>query len=213
MKIAIDTPPTDYPVKLSQVKNWLRIDENDNTENALISQLISAATEDCSRFLKRTIAQTQYSLYLDAWPTEETIEEMWLSGQWQGPSYSLPVTKNYVELPMPPVQKVDAFNVFDSSDNETPYGGSWYLDTASLVPRLYLASTSSIPLPGRAYNGIRIQYTAGYASGKVPPVLQQAIMVLISYVYEHRGDEDKGVDPVVASGAANIMQRYRIVRV
>ena len=101
-------------------------------------------------------------------------------------------------LPRPPVQAVEAVTV----DGEVVAPENY-----ALVGRdaLYI----KVPLYAANPGGVVIRYRAGYGdtSADVPQVIQQAILMLIAHLYEHRGDEVVELPPAVKT----LLQPYRVM--
>lgn len=214
MKLQVTSPPTDLAVSLSELKLFLKVD--DTSDDTLLSSLIFAATDICASAIHGTIVQTSYSLWMDSWPAYTEWDSDSYDVMIQRPVYST-YAKRYIELPRPPIMAtsdVTAFQVYDANGNASDYTGSYYVDIVSRPPRLYLDDTSSPPTPGRTYDGIRIDYTAGYAENQVPYQIRNAIMMVVAYLYHNRGDEQTDENIVKASGAWSLLETApnRVVR-
>ena len=179
------SPPATDPLTLDEVKNFLRVDAN--SDDALITSLITAARLFCEGNTGRSLITRSYSLFLDSWPELRVIE-----------------------LPYPPLLSVTQVNVY-AVDNSfvTLDPVNYYVDTAG--GRIVLADSAVRPLPGRIANGIEIQFTAGYGvtENDVPALLRQGMLQLIAHLYEHRGDSPD--QALRASGAVAIFQPYRLM--
>ena len=106
----------------------------------------------------------KWRLCLDAWPR-------------RGP----------VLLMVSPVRTIDAVTTYDAAGNprELDLSGA-VLDAHARPARLHLATA---PRPGRAMNGIEIDFTAGFGdtAADVPDALRQAILQHVAQMYELRG--------------------------
>ena len=81
MSLFLKTAPTVEPLSLLEVKDHLRLDHDDNTEDALLTALIAAARQDCEMFQGRAYTDQVLELWLDKFPD-----------------------KSYIEMPRPPLQ-------------------------------------------------------------------------------------------------------------
>ena len=102
------TPPAGYAVSLAKVKEYLRI--NHDVEDALIAELISAATQGIERFLGQSIITQSYKItYNDNLPRE-------------------------VRLPYGPVQQIASVKAVDKAGVETVISSdAYYLDEAGNI--------------------------------------------------------------------------------
>lgn len=175
MKLALKTPPASEPVTLAEVKKHLKLAVTDaeatayTTEDAELSAFIATAREIVeARTGKRLITQTWY-IYLDGWPSGKVLF-----------------------LPYPPLQSatVKYKCVGDAGyDNEV---SDVLVDTQCSPGRLVLPSGAPWPPSGDLYpvNPIQIEYKCGYgdSGADVPHTLRAAMLLIISDLYEHRGE-------------------------
>jgi len=163
-----------------------------STEDALLARLITAvrqqAEEECWR---RFITQT-WDYYLDEWPN-----------------------KDYIELPGPPLQtgaklyytaygeaEVECIDVSEDIISEP---GRLVLKTDYSWPSVTLADV----------NPIRIRFTAGYGlAPAVPEGIKQALLLMLSDLYEHRGSIVIGLSVAYIDRAIdNLLAKYRMNRI
>jgi uncharacterized phiE125 gp8 family phage protein len=123
---------------------------------------------------------------------------LWLDG-WPG---------HVVELPNAPLMAVTSIVTIDADDMEEAVAGGLYVVDVAMAPGRIICRTW--PAPGRRYNGIRIDYQAGYGASwnDVPEALRQGMLHLVAHLYEGR-EEALAVTPPVAAG---LWQPYRLVR-
>jgi uncharacterized phiE125 gp8 family phage protein len=180
------TAPAAEPITLSEAKAHLRI--SDASEDTLISGLIKSAREEVEEAAGIALINQDWRLYLDAWPCS-----------------------GIVRLRRSPVQYVSVVTVYDGAGAATtitpPVGN---LDKISSPARFLVPDAASAP--GRAINGIEIDFRCGFgATGvDVPDGLKRAMLLLISHWYEHRGaGESDGQTALWPNGFDRIMDRYR----
>ncbi len=165
MTVPIHFAVTDYakpagePVSLTLAKTWLRVSGSD--DDALIAGLIAAARNtvetDCAlRLMPQTV-----DVALDAWP-DPSVE--------YGPdtSYSTQpwwnATFRGVTLPVGPLASVTSITTTDLDGNASVLAASNYtVDTASIPPRIGLASGGVWPTNLRWLQPIVIRCAVGYA--------------------------------------------------
>ena len=162
MALKIIIPPIQEPVTLEEAKAHLRIDGAD--EDNFISSLITAAREYAEGFQRRAYITQTWELWLDNWPD-----------------------KNYISIPLPPLQTVTSVKYFDAGTEYTLSESDYFVDDKTEPGRVILAHGRSWPsVRLRPANGVAVQFTAGYDEAKIPQRVKQAILLLIGHWYENR---------------------------
>lgn len=162
MTLFITEPPLGVPVTPAEAKAHMRVETGD--EDALIGELIGVATGHLESETGLALMTQKWRLCLDAWPPF-------------GP----------VLLRKSPVRTVDAVTVYDASGNPRALDVSGaVLDAHARPARLHIAAARR---PGRAINGIEIDFTAGFGdtAAEIPDALRQAILQHVAQMYEFRG--------------------------
>src|ERR1035441_6681099 len=123
------------PLTLQDMKNALKIDITDTTDDSLISGLITAARERAEVITGRALVTSIWTYYLDSFPfglqtntaparnTLNRFSEWWSNSQ-------------VIRLPKAPLQSVVSVEYYPS----TEFGGYITLD-----PTLYIVDTSCNP--------------------------------------------------------------------
>lgn len=162
MTLFLTEPPLGVPVTLAGAKAHMRVETDD--EDALIGELVAAAAAHLESAAGLALMTQKWRLCLDAWPRHGPL----LIGR-------------------SPVTTLDRVTLYDAT------GGAEQLDPAGAVldghacpARLHLPAA---PAPGRAMNGIEVDFTAGFgdAAADVPDVLRQAILLHVAHMYAFRG--------------------------
>ncbi len=184
--LAVTAPPLVEPASLDLVRRHCRIDFLDDDD--LLAGYLTAARMWAESYLGRClITQTLRWTLSDradhgAWPGIP-------SALWYAPAaLGLPNRLlRPLELPRAPVQAVASVTLRDIDGNDTVVdAGSWSADLTLDPARLRL-------LPGFAGGAVRhtqVAFTAGYGdtADAVPKPIQQAVLLLTAFLYEHRGD-------------------------
>lgn len=168
------TATTQEPVTLTEAKLWLRIDEHDVTEDALIRSLLARARQGWEERSQRSALVQTYDYYLHA-PLADDCP---------------------VPLPKAPLVSVTSIRGFATTD-ESDSGGTamstsgYYVDTAREFGSVSPVSAFTFPTATRTVNPVIIRFTAGYSTGTsgVPDSVKTEIKTLLAQLYEHRGDE------------------------
>lgn len=178
--------PAAEPVTLGEAKAHLRI--TDTAEDTLIANLIKAAREEVEQATGLALITQDWRLYLDNWP----------------PS-------GLVRLRRGPVQEVIQVTVYDNLGNaQTVIPATANLDRARRPARFMMPD--GLNGPGKAMNGIEIDFRAGYgATGvEVPDGLKRAILLLAAFWFEHRGTGGgAGMTSAWPDGFERLIERHR----
>lgn len=158
----IVTASTLGAVTLDEVKEHARVDHTD--DDALITLMISAATNAIERFINRQLMQATYRLYLDEFPRE-------------------------FRLPHTPVSSITDIKYLDDNGVEQTVSPSIYqADLISEPPRIMEADSQDWPdTQDGTYNTVRVLYVAGYQDApSIPEPIRLAVKQLAGDMYEHR---------------------------
>ena len=159
-------PPVVEPVSLSEARRQCRIDTGD--EDVLLQTYITTARQYCEDILDiSTITQAWEARY-DTFPIWELI------------------------LPRPPMQPSNVTITYrnEAGQNQTltSAAGQFQADHYVTPGRVYPLYNGTWPAVRGDENSVVVRYTAGYGdSGQsVPPVLRQAILLLVAHWHTMR---------------------------
>lgn len=199
--------PLAEPLTLDDARAHLKLDAADS-DDELLRACIRTARTACEAFTGRALIHRNYSLFLDTWP-QSRLDMAWSVINDGGPvSYPLEL-----DLPRPPLAQVIKINLYDESDTASLFPASSYsVDTAADPGRIILRDGAAIPAPGRRFNGIEIQFTAGYGAhpASLPAPLVAGMRLLTAALFENRGDD--GTRTLTDCGAAALFAPFRIMR-
>ncbi|SIP94288.1 phage conserved hypothetical protein, phiE125 gp8 family [Rhizobium sp. RU35A] len=188
MTYILTEPPLAEPVTLAEVKAHLRIDHAD--EDALLAGLIQVARLHLERETGLCLLVQGWRLCLDDWPDD-----------------------GVVQIVRAPVRTIEAVSVYDGLGQVVhPALTGHVLDANRQPARLWL---SSRPLPGRAINGIEIDFTAGFGEtgAEVPASLIRAILLHVAHMHAFRGVVALDEQPAgVPDGYGRLVAPYRMRR-
>lgn len=164
--LKLKTAPSTEPLSLTEVIQHLRLTSPDENEQALLTRLIKSARQHAESYLSRALITQTWTLYLEEF-------------DW------------YIYLFKCPVQSITSIKYYDLN-NEIQT-----LDTAYYDPDLYTepcrveSSYGYIyPLTYDKNNAVQIEFVAGYGTADyVPDEIKTGMLLYITYLYEHRGDE------------------------
>lgn len=188
MTAIVTTPPASEPVTLEEARAQLRL--TGEAEDGLLGRLIAAARAQVERATRRALVTQGWRLYLDAWPPGRVVR-----------------------LPVAPVASVETITVYDGDGMPVALDPQAYrLDGAAEPPRLKVSAGAPAGVSG--FNGIEIDFTAGYGAGStdVPQPLRHAVLLLAAHWFEHR----EAVADIGAlgmpPGVAALLSSYRMLR-
>lgn len=183
--------PAIEPVSLADAKSWLR--EDGSQEDELIQALIVAARMTLEAYTRRFFITQSWRLVLDCWP-------------------STVATSTTLCIPFAPFQSVTAIRVFDANDAPQTLNAVTYRAPNSTEGGR-INFTSAPPAPGRAIDGIEIDFIVGYGSlaSDLPQPLRQAILTLVAQWREHRGDSGDDALPKTVAQLAAPFRRERLL--
>jgi len=178
------TQPAAEPVTLAEARTQTRVDQT--TEDSYLTALITVARQLTENATSRSLISQTRSLVLDGFPP-------------------------CIHLPHGPVQSVTSIIYIDSAGaSQTLPGALYQTDLTSVIPRIVVAPGQSWPtVQTQRLNPVTVRYVAGFGSAgaDVPSPLRQAMLLLISHLYDQRAqtsvvelyDTPFGYDALIAS--------------
>ncbi len=173
MALNLISPPAVEPVSLAELKEFLRVDPGDTSQDNVILTIGMAARDWVENQVKRRLVQQTWRLSLDFFPG---YIDMKLAGQRvsspfvSGSNAVLVGIRYALVLPRPPVFAVEVFSYQDANGNVTNMvdGTDYFADLASNPARLTPPFGRMWPVARVVVNAVQIQYRLGYA---IPVVL------------------------------------------
>lgn len=174
-------PPASEPVSTADAKTHLRVDSS--SEDSYIAGLVSAARSHAETYTKRAFVSATRTAKFCQWPGRST-EDHW-------------------EIPLPPYAAFGGMTYTDEDGIEqTPSIGSlppflfgYMLDG---MYRIAPAQGETLPTiqPGNQ-SPITFIYLSGSAVSAVDPAIVAAIKMIVSDLYENRGEDATELTPRV----------------
>lgn len=173
------TQPAVEPVTLTEAKNHLRVDSDD--DNAYIMALVQAAREWVEQYLDRTLVDTQWTMRLDQFPDDGT---------------------DPIELPRPPMATLPAHTAvavtytLESGATAAMSVNEFRVDRHATPGSIMPLYSSAWPVHRHDDNSVTVTWWGGYGEdgSKVPASIKSAMLMLVGHWYEQRG-------AVLATGA------------
>lgn len=197
------TRPTVYPVAISDLKPYLRVDGC--ADDRLIQQYLEAATDAIEQYCGRYFISTTVELTMDGFVCSGNDRSLH-DGFYEGHKASFIGQSGEFDLPFRPVQSVTSITTYDEDNAASVFDPSSYnLDQTS--GRVYLNTGATWPTSLRDRAGIKVVYVAGYGAtaASVPAAIKQAIMMHVAKMYECRDGCD------LTDACKRILDGYRIL--
>lgn len=160
------TEPGTEPLLIADAKRHLRIDTTD--EDAYIKCLISASRQFAEKFMKRSIIDQTWTLFLDRFPSDNQC----------------------IQLPNPRLSSVSSVKYNQEVDGlQVTFAAAKYdVDTAREPGRIALAFDQIWPDTRAQINAVEIEFVAGYGASDedVPEEIRHAIKIMVSHLFEIR---------------------------
>jgi hypothetical protein len=218
------TPPTGEPVSLAQAKAHLRLDVA--LDDDYVSALIKAARQYTEEVCWRGILLQTWELVLPGFLGDDRFD----LGERARRHFYLPIgyewsnaDRAYRFLPFIELERGqlaanlagDAVKYIDPNGVQQTLDPSVYVvDNVHTPARLRVAYGQSWPLTRDQWDAVRVQYQVGWAdAASVPLPLVQAMLLLISQLYEHRTPEVAGVITPVQFAYDALVAPYRLNRI
>lgn len=178
------------PVSTQELADWSRLDSNDPT---LIAAL-SIATNAVISFLKLDLLNRAWVLRYKEWPKIGTTINCSIS---RNQSYY----KEFINLPYANLRSIESVKI----------NGELTTDYIVLDGNPASLQFSTVPVYDNESYALEVNYTAGYgvSANDVPQPIRTAIIMLASYISEHRGGCDMG-NALDVSGAKLLIASYAI---
>lgn len=190
--IAEITQPSVEPVTVTEAKDRLRIDTDD--EDTEIGKMIVAARRWAENYLGFALVQRQLRLYLDAFPVSDVIE-----------------------LPRSNLVTIDSVQYYDTDGIVQTWDADNYTaDTVSFEGRLLRAYEVDWPSIRPQRQAVMITYTAGYPddgsppdyAANIPQDIKDAIVLRVGDAYEARENKQK-IELHDTEASVNLLHPHR----
>lgn len=206
--------PANEPVTAVELRAHLRVDETELSDDEA-DDLIQESRQMIEDQTGLAFLAQSWRLSIDRWPGGA---EAWWDGVRQMAISELyaPNAMTSVELPRWPLTSITSVTVFDEDSNSeaVTVADTFDVDTYQRPGRLTLKRGSTWPVALRANNAIQIVYVAGYANAvAVPATMKRALKQLAAFLYTNRGDNCSPADAMAKSGADQVLNIYRPMRV
>lgn len=163
---SVTVAPTQYPVKVAELADYLKVDLEDD----LLAGFIVAATAQLENNTRRRFLNTTIAEVYDDWPFDEGYHGI---------------------LHWNPVSSISSITYLDTNgDSQTLASTNYRLDSTTEPARILLDPDGDVPqLEPEAANRVTITYVAGYGAtaASTPALAKHAIKLWAAQAYCSRG--------------------------
>lgn len=207
MPIRVVTPPATEPLSLEEAKAHLRLEQS--ADDAYVTTLIKAAREYVEQVCWRGLVTQTLEVTMDRFP--DSALGSGVSGMnvgwsdWQKSKFELPFGKL---VTLTSVKYLDVNGV-----EQTMPSSDYTVDDVSIPAKVYLGYNKVWPNTRPQWDAVRVRYDVGQAVNVLPSALKQAMLLLISQMYEFRTPEVTGtIISSVQFAFDSLVQPYRLIR-
>ncbi len=173
------------------VKQWLRIDDSDTSQDGALNRLIKAARQRCESVAGLALITQTWQLQLDRFPGLVVVAPDFPG--WEYLRLGSDGDPRVIRLPRPPLQAVSSIQYTDTTQTVQTLPSSGYIvDNKTQLARVFPSYGNYWPVTLPQAGSAVITYTAGFgdAAANVPAEIQDRLLAYVAHCYEHREDQD-----------------------
>ena len=175
--------PTTLPLTVNEVKEHLRLDIDDKTQDALLKVLIRAATDYAEKYTKKDFITRTY----------ETLRDSFADS---------------LEIRRSPLQSVTTVEYLQDGSFVTVSTDVYFVTSSNTFAHLALKENQTWPTgEDLQEQSVKITFKTGYGNtlSSVPDSLREGLLQHIAAMYENRGDCNEGR---VSGGSIGSAQKF-----
>ena len=203
-KYILKTDNYSLAVDLSNVKSYLKVDTT--TDDDLITALIKTATKLVEGYTRRELLNKVFTMYLDFFPF----------GRMHGNTVESNFNNYTIQVKRSKLQSISSIKYYSNEILTTLDPTLYDFSIDNDYSRIYLIdSNSTFPETDERKQAVEIEFIAGYGVSNtlIPDALKTAIKIIVTYMYENRGDCVSGSELIMLSGASVILDMYKILEI
>jgi|SRR5215472_3681446 len=199
--------PSTEPVSVADAKAHCRIDND--YDDSLLATYVTSARMLAEQYMNRALFLQQWT-YSVTWAPPPTATPLVPQSLIVFPLNWPPLVKRPIELPRAPCLSVEQIRWGSLDDMQVADPTDYDLNL--MVEPGYVAVKPQL-LPQIPQQSMQIDFTAGWSNADpgvpadVPATVRHAILILVAWFYENRGDVDANMLP---PAALLLMDQYRL---
>lgn len=193
------------PVSLADVKTSLKVPSSITADDNLITALIKVAASSFEKATGRDLINKTYKTYLDAFPCGNSL--YYYSGI---SSLSLNYNDNGIKLRKSKLQSITSIKYYIDGVLTTWDASNYYFTDLPDYASIYLVENKTFPVIDTRKQAVEIIFVVGYgtADTDMPEDAKQALLQMVSYLYENRGDCANSDD---MNAATQLFSQFKII--
>ena len=217
MRIVPTEIPTVEPILLEEIKQHLRVDGSD--DDTSLAALIIAARTIVETTTGLTLIERTFDIFFDDWSTLKPCDFVSEGiGELDNHAILSPAGKaRGLFLPLKPVNSVNSIQIVDAEGEQIVWASENYDLVTGLEPFLRVKEGVTLPRLGTSCEAVRVSVQAGFGPSwnDIPADIHQALLMLATHLFYHKGDQDMATvgNIVRAAGAKALLAPYRRFRV
>ncbi len=188
MAMALISPPATQPVSLAKVKEFLKIENND--DDSLINDLITQAVSHIEKIAEQKLITQDWRIFFDDLPRSGVLD-----------------------IPLAPIIAPIEVRYYDDQGNaQIVMAQDYEFDRHSIPARLWIKTPVCM---GAQLNGFEVDVRAGFgASGvEIPGDIIRALLLTVAHWYEFRGAVHPADQPLSnPAGLDALLAPYKRIR-
>lgn len=186
------TPAAELLVSLAEIKEHLRLDPDDTSQDTYLTHLITAATEFGEKSTWRDFLNKTWRTYRNNF-------------------YHANANGIYIQRSR--LQSVEFIKYYKDNILTTVDSSIYYFIESQDFSTIYIKIGNQFPMDvDTRMQAVQIQFVSGYGAdaADVPSALRQAVMMHVTALYENRGDCGSDCGSSAPSASMAIYNNYRI---
>ncbi len=188
------------PVSLEEAKSFLRIDHD--VENELINTLIQSARVSIESYTSRSLLRQKWMLTINCGFALAKSDQKYLSGIKSKGVAGIEFPRSpFIELTSLPALIVN----HDEKDIE-----NFRVDESGSTAKIHFGDNTLVN--SCTSGSIKLEFIAGYDSETLPAPLKQAVLLILSHLYNNRPAVNDNVSMLIDNSVVTLIKPYKIYR-
>lgn len=199
------TPAIAPAIETGIVKDYLKVPSSLNVDDGMIMGMIGAATAYFEKATGRDLINKTYKCYLDKFPSSNSIY------YYSGVSSLCPkYNDNGIKIRKSKLQSITDIKYYANGVITTLPPEDYYITDLPDYSSIYLVNGKIFPEVDLRKQSVAITFIAGFGNDScdIPVDIQNALLQMITYMYENRGDCANKEDMMAST---QLFDQYKII--